>query len=168
MAHRLPHVVASNISLLAPHLGGKAYPIRSAIVTAIGHLIQRAFGPTAEGADAQGMPCIQQPGSNMCFYFLCLPLIITDSNTGVCASCNHVTSHELPPYLVYGSQMPALYSLQHLLAIVRPEDCFWCQPITWHATLCLCHRHKRSAALQAAAATHLGGEDPGSECLHPG
>lgn len=55
---RLPQVVASNISLLAPHLGGKAYPIRSAIVTAIGHLIQRAFGPTAEGADAQGISLV--------------------------------------------------------------------------------------------------------------
>ena len=53
-ACRLPHVVASNISLLAPHLGGKAYPIRSAIVTAIGHLIQKAFEPSAAGADAQG------------------------------------------------------------------------------------------------------------------
>ena len=51
---RLPLVVASNISLLAPHLGGKAYPIRSAIVTAIGHLIHRAFAPSASGTDAQG------------------------------------------------------------------------------------------------------------------
>ena len=52
-------MVASNISLLAPHLGGKAYPIRSAIVTAIGHLIQKAFGPSAVGADAQGSsPCL--------------------------------------------------------------------------------------------------------------
>lgn len=57
-ACRLPHVVASNISLLASHLGGKAYPIRSAIVTAIGHLIQKAFEPSAAGADAQGdYPC---------------------------------------------------------------------------------------------------------------
>lgn len=56
-------MVASNISLLVPHLGGKAYPIRSAIVTAIGHLIQRAFGPTADGADAQGMAvlAVQDP-----------------------------------------------------------------------------------------------------------
>ncbi|KAL0043109.1 hypothetical protein WJX79_009421 [Trebouxia sp. C0005] len=54
LSDRLPHVVASNISLLAPHLGGKAYPIRSAIVTAIGHLIQKAFEPSAAGADAQG------------------------------------------------------------------------------------------------------------------
>lgn len=58
LVYRLPHVVASNISLLVPHLGGKAYPIKSAIVTAIGHLIQRAFGPTADGADAQGMPIL--------------------------------------------------------------------------------------------------------------
>lgn len=47
-------MVASNISLLAAHLGGKAYPIRSAIVTAIGYLIERAFEPSAHGADAQG------------------------------------------------------------------------------------------------------------------
>ena len=53
-ACRLPLVVANNISLLASHLGGKAYPIRSAIVTAIGHLIQKAFEPSAAGADAQG------------------------------------------------------------------------------------------------------------------
>ena len=53
-ACRLPQVVASNISLLASHLGGKAYPIRSAIVTAIGHLIERAFEATAQGADAAG------------------------------------------------------------------------------------------------------------------
>lgn len=54
MVCRVPHVVASNISLLAAHLGGKAYPIRSAIVTAIGYLIEKAFEPSAQGADAQG------------------------------------------------------------------------------------------------------------------
>ena len=54
LACRLPLVVANNISLLASHLGGKAYPIRSAIVTAIGHLIHKAFEPSAAGADAQG------------------------------------------------------------------------------------------------------------------
>ena len=47
-------MVAANISLLAPHLGGKAYPIRSAIVTAVGHLIHKAFAPSTAGADAQG------------------------------------------------------------------------------------------------------------------
>ena len=51
---RLPTVVAGHVSLLVPHLGGKAYSLRSAIVTAMGHLIDRAFGPAAEGTGAQG------------------------------------------------------------------------------------------------------------------
>ena len=51
---RLPTVVAGHVSLLVPHLGGKAYSLRSAIVTAMGHLIERAFGPAADGTGAQG------------------------------------------------------------------------------------------------------------------
>ena len=48
--------MAAHISLLAPHLGGRAYSLRSAIVTAIGHLIMRAFPPApADEADAQGV-----------------------------------------------------------------------------------------------------------------
>ncbi|KAK9839654.1 hypothetical protein WJX81_003584 [Elliptochloris bilobata] len=56
LAEQVPRTVAAHISLLAPHLGGRAYSLRSAIVTAIGHLIVRAF-PSAPGddADAQGM-----------------------------------------------------------------------------------------------------------------
>lgn len=43
------------MSLLIPHLGGKAHPLRSAIVTIIGLLIQNAYSdPQEESADAQG------------------------------------------------------------------------------------------------------------------
>lgn len=38
-----------------PHLGGKAYALRSAIVTAVGYLIQNAYSDEpGEEADAQG------------------------------------------------------------------------------------------------------------------
>lgn len=76
--------MASNISLLAPHLGGKAYPIRSAIVTAIGHLIQRAFGPTAEGADAQGTP---RSTLNPELSMLCLPVGNSQTIAGRSGDC---------------------------------------------------------------------------------
>jgi condensin complex subunit 1 len=47
--------VAGQISVLIPHLGGKAYSLRSAIITAIGHLVQKAFeNAPGEDADAQG------------------------------------------------------------------------------------------------------------------
>ncbi len=49
--------MAAHISLLAPHLGGRAYSLRSAIVTAIGHLVARAF-VAGDDADAQGAPPI--------------------------------------------------------------------------------------------------------------
>ena len=52
---RVPRTVAAHIALLAPHLGGRAYSLRSAIVIALGHLIARAFVPAPEDeADAQG------------------------------------------------------------------------------------------------------------------
>ena len=52
---RLPKDVAAHISLLIPHLGGKAYALRSAIVTAVGHLILGAYTETPDDdADAQG------------------------------------------------------------------------------------------------------------------
>ena len=52
---RLPKAVAAHISLLIPHLGGKAYALRSAIVSAVGHLVQGAYNdPPEEAADAQG------------------------------------------------------------------------------------------------------------------
>jgi condensin complex subunit 1 len=35
--------MAAQISLLQPHLGGKAYSLRSAIVHAIGFLLHKAF-----------------------------------------------------------------------------------------------------------------------------
>ncbi len=48
--------MAAHISLLAPHLGGRAYSLRSAIVTAIGHLVAGAFAAEdADDADAQGV-----------------------------------------------------------------------------------------------------------------
>lgn len=52
--HRLPRTVASHVSLLVPHLGCKAYPIRSGIVTAIGHLLHSAFEQGPDGDDAPG------------------------------------------------------------------------------------------------------------------
>lgn len=55
MMCRCPRLVASKISLLAAHLGGKAYSLRSAIITAIGHLVHKAFNQApGEDADAQG------------------------------------------------------------------------------------------------------------------
>lgn len=42
--------------MLIGHLGGKAYSLRSAIITALGHLVHKAFEHTpGEDADAQGM-----------------------------------------------------------------------------------------------------------------
>ena len=47
--------MATHIALLVPHLGCDAYPIRSGIVTAIGHLLHSAFEQGArDGADSQG------------------------------------------------------------------------------------------------------------------
>ena len=48
--------MANQISLLLPHLGGKAYTLRSGIVTAMGVLVHKAFNSKddAEAADVQG------------------------------------------------------------------------------------------------------------------
>ena len=64
-AGRCPQLVAANVSMLIGHLGGKAYSLRSSIVTALGHLVHKAFkqGP-GEDADAQGMPLL-------CYYHSC-------------------------------------------------------------------------------------------------
>lgn len=40
---RLPKLMATQISLLLPHLGGKAWTLRSGIIAAIGHLLAKAF-----------------------------------------------------------------------------------------------------------------------------
>lgn len=41
--------------MLMGHLGGKAYSLRSAIITALGHLVHKAFERIpGEDADAQG------------------------------------------------------------------------------------------------------------------
>ncbi len=55
MASRLPRLMATQIALLLPHLGGKAWTLRSGIVTAIGYLLHKAFdsASTADAADAQ-------------------------------------------------------------------------------------------------------------------
>ena len=49
-------LMAHQIALLLPHLGGKAYSLRSAIVHAIGSLLHKAFdsGAVTDAADAQG------------------------------------------------------------------------------------------------------------------
>ncbi|KAL4446838.1 hypothetical protein ABPG77_008082 [Micractinium sp. CCAP 211/92] len=56
MASQLPRLMANQIALLLPHLGGKAYSLRSAIVHAIGSLLHKAFDSSAvtDAADAQG------------------------------------------------------------------------------------------------------------------
>ena len=48
---RLPacRLMAAQISLLQPHLGGKAYSLRSAIVHAIGSLLHKAFDTWVQG-----------------------------------------------------------------------------------------------------------------------
>ena len=55
MASRLPRLMATQIALLLPHLGGKAWTLRSGIVTSIGYLLHKAFdsASTADAADAQ-------------------------------------------------------------------------------------------------------------------
>ena len=71
---RVPSTVAAHISLMATHLGGRAYSLRSAIVTAIGQLIMRAFpaGP-GDDADAQGaqMTCNAAGPACDCCMFHC-------------------------------------------------------------------------------------------------
>jgi hypothetical protein len=59
--------VGAHISLLVSHLGCKAYPIRSGIVNAIGHLIARGFEAPEEDSNAPGkaacysvLKCTQQ------------------------------------------------------------------------------------------------------------
>lgn len=51
---RLPRTVGAHVSLLVPHLGCKAYPIRSGIVNAIGHMIARGFEAPEEDTNAPG------------------------------------------------------------------------------------------------------------------
>lgn len=53
--YRLPRTVGAHVSLLVPHLGCKAYPIRSGIVNAIGHLIARGFEAPEEDTNAPGI-----------------------------------------------------------------------------------------------------------------
>ncbi|GAB4818223.1 hypothetical protein N2152v2_005269 [Parachlorella kessleri] len=55
LAQRLPRILAQQISLLLPHLGGEAHSLRCGIVTAIGCLLHKGFESTpGETADAQG------------------------------------------------------------------------------------------------------------------
>ena len=55
--YRMPKAVAPHVSLLIPHLGGKAYALRSAIVSAVGQLIQNGYSDdSTDEADAQGSP----------------------------------------------------------------------------------------------------------------
>ena len=49
LSNRLPKLMASQISLLLPHLGGKAWTLRSGIITAIGHLLAKAFDSGDDG-----------------------------------------------------------------------------------------------------------------------
>lgn len=55
MASRAPRFMAGQIALMLPHFGGKAWTLRSGIVTAVGYLLHKAFDASAsEAADAQG------------------------------------------------------------------------------------------------------------------
>lgn len=44
-------LMANQIALLLPHLGGKAYSLRSAIVHAIGSLLHKAFDRSEAGGE---------------------------------------------------------------------------------------------------------------------
>ncbi len=63
-APRCPRLVAARVALLMGHLGGRAYSLRSGIVTALGHLVIKAFeNVPGEDADAQGaQAAAQAPG----------------------------------------------------------------------------------------------------------
>eukprot|EP00889_Picochlorum_renovo_P003666 jgi/Picre1/30696/NNA_006057.t1 len=52
LAKKLPKLMVTQMSLLLPHLGGKAWTLRSGIITAIGHLLARAF-ETSDGKEEQ-------------------------------------------------------------------------------------------------------------------
>ena len=52
MSSRLPKFMLGQISLLLPHLGGKAWSLRCSIVSAVGHLLHQAFD--GEVANAEG------------------------------------------------------------------------------------------------------------------
>lgn len=56
LSSRLPRLMANQIALLLPHLGGKAWTLRSGIVTSVGYLLHKAFDSSsaADAADAQG------------------------------------------------------------------------------------------------------------------
>lgn len=49
LSNRLPKLMASQIALLLPHLGGKAWTLRSGIIMAIGHLLANAFDSGDDG-----------------------------------------------------------------------------------------------------------------------
>lgn len=51
MANRMPRLMANQISLLLPHLGGKAWTLRSGIVAALGYLLHKAFDNVAGQQD---------------------------------------------------------------------------------------------------------------------
>ena len=54
VSNKLPKLMATQIALLLPHLGGKAWSLRSGIVSALGHLLAKAFEPNAESKEDQG------------------------------------------------------------------------------------------------------------------
>jgi condensin complex subunit 1 len=54
VSNKLPKLMATQIALLLPHLGGKAWSLRSGIVSALGHLLAKAFEPNSEAKEDQG------------------------------------------------------------------------------------------------------------------
>jgi len=56
LAERMPRTVGGCVALLVPHLGGKAFALRSGIVATMAILVHRAFSDpaTAEGGEEEG------------------------------------------------------------------------------------------------------------------
>lgn len=55
MSTRLPKFMLGQISLLLPHLGGKAWSLRCSIVASIGHLLNKAFEGEVGNAEAAAL-----------------------------------------------------------------------------------------------------------------
>ena len=58
LAEKLPKLMATQISLLLPHLGGKAWTLRSGIITAIGHLLAKAFDASQDDGNKEDQEAV--------------------------------------------------------------------------------------------------------------
>ena len=80
MGCRVPKLVFANISLLMPHLGGKAYSLRSAIVATMGHILHKGFPEPQDAAQDEGAPgeaASPGPSGKICWKmpFTCVNLL---------------------------------------------------------------------------------------------